>query len=90
MSRACKLIDQVSKSSEADNRSEAFLRVRSRMGANLALSAVLRARECRVTAQEDNPVEDVVQGIDFLSDDSVFADVDWERLFRDFATCASE
>lgn len=90
MSRACKLIDQVSKSSEADNRSEAFLRVRSRMGANLALSAVLRARECRVTAQEGNPVEDVVQGIDFLSDDSVFADVDWERLFRDFATCASE
>ncbi|KAK5426427.1 hypothetical protein LTR34_010113 [Exophiala xenobiotica] len=90
MSRTCKLIDQMSKSSEAKNRSEALLRMRSRMGANPALSAVLRARECRVTAREDTPVKDVDQGIDLLSDDAVFADVDWEQLFMDLATCTNE
>ncbi|RFU35060.1 hypothetical protein B7463_g1298, partial [Scytalidium lignicola] len=90
MSRACLLIERLSQYSdtlEPQDKAKGLLLVKSRMGANISLSSILRAKEFSKKTQDETVLNDEEESTDVLNADdmSLFADLDWDVLFSDMA-----
>lgn len=91
ISRACAICERVSRYSDdlkPEERTQGLLVVKSRLGANIAFSTAVRARQWARQMQDDNSPAEMNAGeepIDALSidDPSLFADINWDDLFLD-------
>jgi hypothetical protein len=89
-SRACSLLERLSKHSEAmmQEKPSAFLPIKSRMGANLTLSTMIRARECAKNAQNEVSLDSdkhITHILNSMDNEDLFDVVNWEELFLDMA-----
>lgn len=92
MARACRFIDRLSNYNDTmdrDSDTRPFLAVKSRMGANLPVTTLLRTRELTRQVQDQNAApQDALPGNDVLNmglDENLFAGVNWDELFLDMA-----
>lgn len=89
MARACLLIELLSKYSDTlkpEDKTKPFLTVRSRMGANIAISSVRQAEEYyKRTAGEETSLNggDIMSETFEIDDLNLFADINWDELFPD-------
>ncbi|KAK4949742.1 hypothetical protein LTR10_011584 [Elasticomyces elasticus] len=93
MARAVRFIDRLSKGGDIMDRNSdtgPFFTIKSRMGANLSLTSLLRARTFAKQAkvQDQTTAQDALPGNDVLNmglDEDLFASVNWDELFLDMA-----
>ena len=92
MSRTCLVIEQLSKYSDGLDPEEklrkGLLPVRSRMGANVTLRTIFRARECSTqqqTIQDETESKDPSQATEWLDMfiEDLCADINGDQLFLD-------
>lgn len=94
ITRACRICERVSRYSDdlkPEQRTKGLLVLKSRMGANIAFSTAIRAREWTRQTQDDtisaeiNTSEELADAFS-IEDLSLFADINWENLFLDLET----
>ncbi|QKX60294.1 uncharacterized protein TRUGW13939_07437 [Talaromyces rugulosus] len=87
--RACSICERLSRYSDdlkPEERTKGLLVLKSRMGANIAFSTALRAREWSRQTQGDTSSTEINDGEEpadafSIEDLSLFADINWEDLF---------
>ncbi|KAI1630086.1 transcriptional regulatory protein LEU3 [Exophiala viscosa] len=95
MARAVRFIDRLSQYGDTMSRgsdTEPFFTIKSRMGANLSLTSLLRLRtytkQAQAQVQDQTTAQDALPGNDVLNmglDEDIFASVNWDELFLDMA-----
>lgn len=88
MSRASRFIERLSKCSDTMDpqaKAEKLLLVKSRMGANVSLTTVLRAKEYLSKSRDQSVPQDREEATESLDagDANFFPDIDWDLLFSD-------